>query len=335
MLECTPGSVPRVLVVDDEPALCELLVDALGDLDIQVWAAGSGDEAIRLARRHRPDLLVTDLYLGDCNGWDVIDRLRSTVGEIPVVVITGRGDPATLTRASRSRPVELMTKPLDIERLRGTITEELARQAENKLHDRRARRLRTLARTTNLERKDIRKQLDSTCVNLTEAYRSLSGQMAIQQSVLGFQRDLLAAANDDDVFRSLFRLFVRRSGSVFGVAMVCDAGADLQIIGRFGVPKPDNTDFCRKIVAPMIERVLATPNCQLMDAWTESDLFDLDIREYLVGVSILAIPLLPTPGELIGLVCLYRKGEQPFTDEDVELAEMVSAPTALTVRRND
>ena len=147
--------------------------------------------------------------------------------------------------------------------------------------------------------------------------------------------DLLVAANDDDVFRSLFRLFVRRSGSVFGVAMVCDQGADLQIIGRFGVPKPDNTTFCQKIVAPIIERVLATPNCQLMDAWSEADLFDLEIREYLVGVSILAIPLLPMPGELIGLVVLYRKGEQPFTDEDVDLAEMVSAPTAVTVRRND
>ena len=58
-------------------------------------------------------------------------------------------------------------------------------------------------------------------------------------------------------------------------------------------------------------------------------------RRYLPGVSALTIPLMPTPGELIGVVLLYRKGEQPFTDSDVALAELIAAPTSLAVRRND
>ena len=44
---------------------------------------------------------------------------------------------------------------------------------------------------------------------------------------------------------------------------------------------------------------------------------------------------LPTEGEMIGLVVLYRKGEQPFLNEDLALAELLAPPTALAVRRND
>ena len=67
----------RILVVDDEPDLRELLVDVLADTDLEIDSAGSGAEALAKARRQRPDLLVTDLILGDCTGLDVIDQLRS------------------------------------------------------------------------------------------------------------------------------------------------------------------------------------------------------------------------------------------------------------------
>ena len=63
--------------------------------------------------------------------------------------------------------------------------------------------------------------------------------------------------------------------------------------------------------------------------------FDESIRRYLPGVTALVLPLVPAPGELIGLVVLYRKGEQPFLDDDVALAEVVGHPTAIAVRRND
>ena len=42
-----------------------------------------------------------------------------------------------------------------------------------------------------------------------------------------------------------------------------------------------------------------------------------------------------TAGQIIGLVVLYRKGEQPFTDGDIALAEMIAPSTAMTIRRND
>jgi CheY-like chemotaxis protein len=323
-------------VVDDEPSIRELLVDALSGEDLEVSTAGSGHEAIAKASNWKPDLLVTDLLLGDCTGLDVIDSLTETTSEsIPAVVITGQNDPTWLSEASRRRPIEMITKPLDLERLRGAIRNGLADQAVYEASCIRHKRLRKLARAANDKRRDMERKLNETCVDLTEAYRTLSGRLSMQEIVLAYQNDLIAAQTDDDVFRALFRTYVRRSGPVFGISMVCDSNANLRVVGRFGVPHPDSLDFCQELAQPMVESVLNQPEMILVDATDNREMFDASIRKYLVGLNVLAVPLIPSPGELIGVVVFYRKGEQPFTDFDQNLAELMATPTAVAVRRND
>jgi GAF domain-containing protein len=140
---------------------------------------------------------------------------------------------------------------------------------------------------------------------------------------------------DDDVFRSLFRTFVRRSGPVFGISLVCDANAQLRIVGRFGVPHPDSLEFCQQLSEPVVDLMLSNPQTTVLDATDEADLFPDTIRKYLIGVNVMAVPLIPSPGELIGVVIFYRKGEQPFTEFDMSLSEMIGPSTAMAVRRND
>jgi DNA-binding response OmpR family regulator len=334
-MQTTGKRTARILVVDDEPELRELLVDALSDTGHDIRTAADGKEAIRLAQDIRPDLLVTDLCLGDSYGVDLIEQIRRRLGEVPAVVITGRNDGRTFADASRTRPIEMMTKPLDLVRLRETIEAEIRRQDRLAIQSRRSRRLLEIARRHRDRSREVQEQIQTTCMDLTEAYRSLSGQLAGQQIVLHYQRDLLGSRTDDDVFRSLFRLFVKRSGPVFGVALVCDESAELQVVGRFGVPYPDPARFCQSLARPVIDKVLQNPRCQVFEAGEEAELYDPEIQEFLVGLNVLAVPLLPAPGEMIGLVVFYRKGEQPFTQEDVQLAESIFHPTAVAVRRND
>jgi DNA-binding response OmpR family regulator len=325
----------KILVIDDEPQLCEMLADALSDEQTQVSIAGSAAEAIERAVADRPDIIVTDICLGDASGLDVLDRLRDAGCEAPAVVITGRASAQNLTDASRRRPVELMTKPLDIHRLRETISNELGRLSEEERYMDRARHLRDLARTGYRKARRKQNQLQSTCARLTGRYRALSRQAAVHQAIMRYELDMIAAKTDDDVFRSFFRTFVRKCGPVYGVAMVCDSNAELRISGRFGVPKPDSLEFCRALADPVIDRLLNDPIPQTMDCGEEADLFDPRIGNYLPGLTVLAVPLIPAPGEMIGLVLLYRKGEQPFGDDAFEMAEMFGYPTAVAVRRND
>ena len=320
--------------MDDEPHLRELLVDILDDTNIEIDVAASGEEAIEKARQHRPDLLVTDLMLGDCTGLDVIDDLRANGADIPTVIITGNRDPQILAESCRRRPVEFLTKPLDIEQLRSAVTDELSRQKNSRQASRRTRQLRRLARKSNIQKKQFRRELDEMSSDMDEAYHSINNQMEVAQLVVKYQQHLIGATNDDQVFEQLFRMFVSCSGPIFGVALVCDADAQLQVAGRFGVPIPDGVNFCQALADPMIERVLADAQCLELDAFDHRDEFDESIQRYLPGITLLAIPLIPSEGELIGMVVLYRKGEQPFEDDDIKLADLLASSTAVAVRRN-
>jgi len=332
MRDVEPGSI---LVVDDDPEVRQCLVDALDSPELTVSAAGSEQEAVACARRRRPDLLIVDIRLTDGSGLEVIDRVRGFAGEVPALVITGFGDVPTLTEASQRRPVELMTKPLDVSRLRQVVDRELNRRDRYERLRHRSVRLLRIARSIDRARKAALGRLDTTCADLTSAYRTLSGQLTLQHSVIGYQNAMIAARDDDAVFATLFRTFAMRSGPVFGIAMTCDEEANLNVVGRYGVPQPDELSFCQALARPMVDRMLCEPGIALVDAGEEAELFDESVRRRLPGVTILTVPLMPAVAELIGAALLYRKGEQPFSDADLVMAQMISFPTATAVRRND
>jgi DNA-binding response OmpR family regulator len=322
----------RILIVDDEPELRELIVDALSDTGTIIQTAGSGSEAIELAQSEKPDIVITDLCLGDCSGLDVIDHLRKSMGDVSTVVITGKGDAKSLTEASQRRPLELMTKPLNIQRLRNTISKEITRLEDDKSDE-----MGVLDFTIEEDPQPLvsEQQLLENSFQLSKAYRSLSQRALADKMLINFQMDLIESKSDDDVFRSFFRAFVRKSGAVLGAVLVCDSNAELRVVGRFGVPQPDNLEFCRELSEPLVDLLLSTPYVQTIDAMDERELFDESIQRYLPGITVLAIPLIPAPGEMIGVIMLYRKGEQPFTNEDLELAQLIAFPTAVAVQRND
>src|SRR5215468_2286760 len=105
--------IPRVLVVDDEPNIRELVQVALKFHGCAVSTAASGTEAIRQAENLRPDLIVLDVVMPDLDGFEVCRRLRAMGNEVPVIFLTARDtssdtvtglrSEATTTSPSRSR----------------------------------------------------------------------------------------------------------------------------------------------------------------------------------------------------------------------------------------
>lgn len=324
----------HVLIVDDDPEICQMLAEALRADGMDVAAATSGADAIEAAFRHRPSLIIADVRLGDCNGLEVVDRLRQEMGELAALFITGFGDAALMSEASRRRPVELINKPVDLDRLRQTVRDELARQEESRRVHQRNRRLRDMTRTITRGRRRSFNVLSSTCEDLTATCRSLQSQTDRQRALIDYQKELLTCGNEDDVFKLLFRQFVERSGPAFGVAMLCDADAELQMVGRFGVPCPDGVNFSQSLAMAAVPGILERPDVTVVDATENIEMFPEQLHRMLVGVTLMVIPLPIEEGQLIGLAVLYRKGEQPFTDDDVAFAEMVAPATAAAVQRS-
>jgi len=85
------GAHARVLVVEDDPSFREVLVRQLTALGIECVQATNGDQAVELARKARPDLIILDVGLPRRNGFDVVATLRAEVAsETPLIVYTGR-----------------------------------------------------------------------------------------------------------------------------------------------------------------------------------------------------------------------------------------------------
>src|SRR5204863_8611020 len=110
----------RILLVDDEPALRELLRATFEGADVTVDEAGSGLEAEERIRRRRPDVVVLDLRMPGMSGTELCARLKrdARTADIPIVLLTG-ADAEEARRAQRAGAAALVRKPfspLDLSR---------------------------------------------------------------------------------------------------------------------------------------------------------------------------------------------------------------------------
>src|SRR6202790_2809791 len=85
------NSRARLLVVDDEPTILELLSGSLRFAGFDVVTAASGAEALRVSAAVRPDLILLDVMMPDVDGFEVIQRIRSGGPRVPVIFLTARG----------------------------------------------------------------------------------------------------------------------------------------------------------------------------------------------------------------------------------------------------
>jgi two-component system OmpR family response regulator len=119
------GEAPRLLVVDDEAMLSDLLAMALRYEGWQVRTAGDGLSALAAAREFRPDAVVLDMMLPDLDGLEVMRRLRSQDPAIPVLFLTARDAVEDRVAGLTAGGDDYVTKPFSLEevvaRLRGLL----------------------------------------------------------------------------------------------------------------------------------------------------------------------------------------------------------------------
>ena len=119
------GSPVRVLVVDDEPTLSELLAMALRYEGWEVRTAADGSSAVRTARDFRPDAVVLDVMLPDFDGFEVLRRMRGESPEVPVLFLTAKDSVEDRVAGLTAGGDDYVTKPFSIEelvaRLRGLL----------------------------------------------------------------------------------------------------------------------------------------------------------------------------------------------------------------------
>ena len=121
----------RVLVVDDDPSVREMLMRVLVNEGYKVWTATNGTGALEIAASARVDLVILDLRLLGENGWDVFEQLTTENPLLSVIIATARSD--QVFTAAAAGVGALLEKPLDFPKLLQTVGDLLAEPPEVRL----------------------------------------------------------------------------------------------------------------------------------------------------------------------------------------------------------
>jgi DNA-binding response OmpR family regulator len=116
----------HVLAIDDDPSVRQMIVDYLGDNDIQVTALSSGQAIADVMTRHTIDLLILDLKMPGEDGMQIARNLRA-VSDIPIIILTGRKDEADRVMGLELGADDYLTKPFSPRELLARIRALLRR----------------------------------------------------------------------------------------------------------------------------------------------------------------------------------------------------------------
>jgi two-component system response regulator VicR len=123
----------RILIVDDEPAVSDLLAYNLRKAHYEVVSAADGQEALQKARQTSPDLILLDLMIPEVDGLDVCRELRKT-SDIPIIMITARGEEIDRVVGLELGADDYITKPFSVRELMARVKAVLRRtQSESNI----------------------------------------------------------------------------------------------------------------------------------------------------------------------------------------------------------
>lgn len=126
------GNAGRVLVIDDETPITELVSMALRYEGYQMEQAHSGREGIEKVSQFHPDLLILDIMMPDLDGYEVARRLRQENQQVPIIFLTAKDSTEDKVRGLETGGDDYVTKPFSLEELSARVAAVLRRTKGDK-----------------------------------------------------------------------------------------------------------------------------------------------------------------------------------------------------------
>ena len=155
----------KVLIVDDEPDIRELLEITLGRMKLDTYSARDVGEALGLLKRETFDLCLTDMRLPDGTGLELVQHIQQRYPQVPVAMITAYGNVETAINALKAGAFDFLSKPVDLGRLRELVASALLLAVPGSAIDRRLL-------GDSLPMRNLRKQIDKLARSQAPVYIS-------------------------------------------------------------------------------------------------------------------------------------------------------------------
>jgi DNA-binding response OmpR family regulator len=198
--------VPRILIVDDEPEIVRGLEDNLRFEGYETSAALDGEEGLRRATSEAPDLVLLDVMMPKLSGWDVCRELRRRGIDVPVIMLTARGDEADRVRGLELGADDYVAKPFSLRELLARVRAVLRRPGPRQKFEefafgdvrihRRARRVVQAGAEVRLTRKEF-----DLLVYLVEHRGEIITRDRLLDEVWGYERFPTTRTVDTHILR--------------------------------------------------------------------------------------------------------------------------------------
>jgi FixJ family two-component response regulator len=317
---------PRVLLVDDEPGLVDVLTTAIGEMDCLVTVAhtlSQAERALAACGNGRAfDLMVTDVGLPDGNGMSLLPVLRRACPSASAIVITGTPTVDRAVAALRDGAVDFLPKPFD------RVRRALDRQAAGLRTEKRIARLRGAVRKLSVARRLVSQKVDLLCNDLIGAYTDLAQQVESVRTTEGFRKHIALAGGDlEQLLCHTMDWLLRELGpSNVGLWLASDEGVfQLGAYMKHTIAGEDEVvEVMRTAILPAAahDGLLHCPGHELKGKLTQEQ------RHTFARQDVLALAATYL-GEPLSTLVFFRDAASAFDDDDVALLKAV-APVFAT-----
>ena len=115
----------KILVIDDEPEIAELVQDCLEGRGFQILKAAHADEGMAIAQREKPDLILLDILLPKIGGLECLKLLKQKFPDAVVVILSGIQNESVAKEAIMRGAYDYITKPFDLEKFEDQILTQI------------------------------------------------------------------------------------------------------------------------------------------------------------------------------------------------------------------
>jgi DNA-binding response OmpR family regulator len=220
------GPAPRILVVEDEPGIVDFLKRGLRVEGFLVEAALDGVEGESRALRESFDMVVLDLMLPGTSGMEVLAKLRAVKPELPVIVLTARGEIGDRVAGLDAGAVDYLVKPFSLVELLARMRAQLRTASQTSTATLHSSDIEVNLLTRKVRRAGSQVTLSTTEFELLVYLMRHSGQVLSREQILssvwGYQHD--PATNVVDVYVGYLRRKLGRPGSPAPISTVRRVG---------------------------------------------------------------------------------------------------------------
>ena len=327
-------SKPRVLVVDDEPGLLELVADVVRSMnpECRVVTAANLAEAEKVLNTQDVQVLVTDVHLPDGDGTALLPILGRRHPTARAIVITGKPTVDKAVTAMRSGAVDFLPKPFSTDLLAERVAGALAQSARAASEWRTFERLRAAVKKLNQSRRTISKKVDLLCNDLVSAYGELSKQVEAVRTQEAFRKVAAQAEDLEQLLCHAMDWLLRQIGySNVAVWLAGDDGVfQLGAYMRYTIPgDPPVVELIKRELLPAAtadgtEEVLRIKPGELSVKLSVQGRTILKNQDVLMGHCTYL-------GESLAALVFFRDGQVPFTEDDENVLKAISPVFALAL----